>query len=240
MAHKERSYRSWTKAGDLVFFEVIEGQTDLAIYASRDLGPQARAAVMTCRGEIEAYIARDRRFFTSLEPVTVDERAGAVIRSMAEASRKALVGPMAAVAGAIAEYVGRQLLAYSDEVIVENGGDIFLRTAKKRAVGIYAGDSSPFTGKLAIEIRASAAGLGVCTSSGTVSHSLSFGKADAVVIVSPDTALADAVATSAGNILKSAADIQKGIDFARSVDGVTGVVAIVGDKMGSWGDISLI
>ena len=140
----------------------------------------------------------------------------------------------------MAEFVGKDILAYSDEVIVENGGDIFLKTGVKRVVGVYAGENSPFTGKLAIEVSADEEGLGICTSSGTVSHSLSFGKADAVLIISRDAALADAAATAAGNIVKSKDRIENGINLAKSIDGVKGVLILMDDKMGSWGDIKLV
>jgi hypothetical protein len=237
LMYKERAYRSWTKSGDLVFFEVIEKETDLAIYAVKNLEKQARAAVLTYRRELEDYIKRDPWFFSSLEPLDVDMGSPEIVRAMAVAGRTAGVGPMAAIAGAVAEFVGREIGRFSDEIIVENGGDIFLRTAKKRSLGIYAGENSPFTGKLALEVGPAEEGLGVCTSSGTVSHSLSFGSSDAVVIIARDAALADAVATATGNILKRPEDVTKGIDFAKSIDGVTGVVAIIKDKLGSWGDV---
>lgn len=237
--YKARAYRSWTGSGDLVFFEVIEKETDLAIYASTDLAKQARAAVLTCRRALEDYIKRDGRFYSSLEPIDVGSGAPEIVKAMAVAGKKAGVGPMAAVAGAVAEFVGREIGHLSDEVIVENGGDIFLRTAKKRVLGVYAGEDSPFTGKLALEVGPAPEGLGVCTSSGTVSHSLSFGRSDAVVVIAADAALADAAATATGNILKRPEDMARGIDFARSIGGVTGVVVMMKDKMGSWGDIKL-
>ena len=106
--------------------------------------------------------------------------APGIVKAMAVAAQKASVGPMAAVAGAIAEFVGKDLLKFSEQVIVENGGDIFIRTDRKRTLGIYAGEDSPFTGKLAIEVDPCESGMGICTSSGTVSHSLSFGNADKV------------------------------------------------------------
>ncbi len=127
-----------------------------------------------------------------------------IVKTMAEAAEKAGVGPMAAVAGAIAEYVGRELLPFSREVIVENGGDIFLKTQKTRSIGIYAGESSPFTGKLALRIEPKDTPLGICTSAGTVGHSLSFGKCDAAILVSPSASLADAAATAVGNLIQSA------------------------------------
>lgn len=238
--YKRRSYRSWAKSADLKFFEVVEKETDLAIYADKDLTPQARAAVLNSRRDLEEYIRSHPSFYSALEPVEVEAGAPEIIKRMADAGRRAGVGPMAAVAGAVAESVGRELCRFSYEVIVENGGDIFIRTKSSRRLGIYAGENSSFTGKLAIEVGPAQEGLGVCTSSGTVSHSLSFGKSDAVMIISKDTALADAVATLAGNLIKGPADIEKSIAAARAIDGVLGVVAIVGDKMGTWGEIKLV
>lgn len=237
--YKERKYRQWVKADDLVSFEVKEGETDLFILAEKNLIEQARESILNYRKDIENYIKKDGRFFTSLKPVEVKKDAPAIVKMMADAGKKAGVGPMAAVAGAMAESVGKDLAAFSKEVIIENGGDIFIKSSKNRILGIYAGENSPFTGKLAIEVEPNEKGFGVCTSSGTVSHSLSFGKADAALIISNNTALADAAATTAGNAVKTAADIEKGIEAAKSIDGVLGVLIIVGNKMGSWGDIKL-
>jgi ApbE superfamily uncharacterized protein (UPF0280 family) len=146
---------------------------------------------------------------------------------------------MAAVAGAIAEMVGMELLQYSDEVIVENGGDIFIKTNVPRKVGIYAGNS-PLSGKIAIKIYPEETPAGICTSSGTVGHSLSFGKADAVVVVSRDAFLADAVATAVGNRVKNPSGIKDAVDFAAGIDSVEGVLVIIGDKLGAWGKIELV
>ena len=238
--YKERTYRQWVKSDDLVTFEAKESQTDLLISAAKNLEKQARLSILNYRKDIEDYIEKNKDFFTSLEPIDVGGDVPRIVKAMADAGKKASVGPMAAVAGAIAEFVGRDLLAYTDEVIVENGGDIFIKTKVKRILGVYAGENSPFSGKLALEISSSSDGSGVCTSSGTVSHSLSFGRADAALIISGDTALADAVATAMGNVVKNRDCIEKGIDFAKSIDGVRGALVIVGDKLGSWGNIKLV
>jgi ApbE superfamily uncharacterized protein (UPF0280 family) len=238
--YKERTYRNLVKPEGLVSFEAVVAETDLFISAEKYLKREAVTAIFRYRQDIESYIKTDRRFLESLDPIDVEESSSEIVRAMARAARKANVGPMASVAGAVAERVGRELLKYSREIIVENGGDIFLKTDRNRTMGIFAGDNSPFTGKLAIEIPASPDGLGVSTSSGTVSHSLSFGNADSAVIISEDTALSDAVATATGNRVKTASDIEKAIAFARSVEGVKGVLVIVGDKIGSWGDIRLV
>jgi hypothetical protein len=123
-------------------------------------------------------------------------------------------------------------------VIIENGGDIYLATSKERKIGIYAGDS-PLSLKIGIVIGPKENPLGVCTSSGTVGHSLSFGKADAVCILSKSAALADAVATAVGNVVKEKKDIEYGLELAREIEGVLGVLIIVGEKMGVWGNVTL-
>jgi len=114
----------------------------------------------------------------------------------------------------------------------------FIKSPADRVVGIYAGHS-PLSGKIGLKIEGGQAPLGVCTSSGTVGHSLSFGAADAVVIISSQAALADAVATATGNIIQNVADIDDGIKCARSVDGVSGVLIIKEDKLGAWGDVNI-
>ncbi|GAG89833.1 unnamed protein product, partial [marine sediment metagenome] len=111
-------------------------------------------------------------FLTSLEPLFVSDNAPRIVKSMSEAAKRVGTGPMASVAGAIAEFVGNELLAFSPEIILENGGDIFLKSSKKRLIGIYAG-KSPLTGKIGLEINGDDTPLGICTSSGTVGHSLS-------------------------------------------------------------------
>ncbi len=237
--YKERTYRKWVKSEDLVSFEVIEKETDLMISATKNLEAKARESVLNHRKGLEDYVKKDPVFWSSLSPVYVKGEAPDIVKVMASAAERAGVGPMAAVAGAMAEFVGKDLLRFSDEIIVENGGDIFLVTSKKRTLGIYAGERSPFTGNLAIEIEPNDKGLGVSTSSGTVSHSLSFGNADAALIIAEDAPLADAVATATGNRVQSAADIEEGLRFARSIGGVLGVLILAGDKLGSWGEMHL-
>jgi ApbE superfamily uncharacterized protein (UPF0280 family) len=234
-----RFYRHWIKDSDLVSFEVAVKQTDLYIRSRRNLRDKALDSVLKHRGSLEAYIERHPLFLTTLEPYQAEPEAPAIVKEMAGVSQLTGVGPMAAVAGAIAEAVGRDLLALSPEVIVENGGDIFLEISKKRLVGIYAGQSA-FTKKIALEIMPRETPLGICTSSGTVGHSLSLGSADAVIVLSPSTALADAAATALGNMVKDASDIPKAIERAESIEGLRGVVIIAGEKMGVRGRVRIV
>lgn len=233
-----RTYRNWIRDNDLITFHVTVEETDLFIRAQNDLKEEALYAITAIRALLQQYIEKDPSFLTTMEPLKVKADAPEIVQCMAEAAQKAGVGPMAAVAGAIAEEIGRELMKFSNEVIVENGGDIYLNIQKKRMVGIYAGDSS-FTGGLVLEIDPDETPLGICTSSGTVGHSLSFGQSDAVIVLSPSTALADAAATATGNLIKEADDIPRGIEFARGIVGLTGLLIIKGDKMGAWGQIKL-
>jgi len=236
--YEPRTYRDWIKDKDLVSFSVAVKETDLHIRAKRDLTAEALEATKRYRAELESYIRSHPIFLTTLTPFEVEQDAPPIVQEMADATREVGVGPMAAVAGAIAEKVGTELLPYSDEVIVENGGDIFLKTSKERFIGVYAGKSK-FTKKIAFSILPEETPLGVCTSSGTVGHSLSFGYADAVIVFSPSTSLADAAATAIGNRVRIAEDIPEALEFAQGIKGLKGVAIIKGDNMGFWGQIKL-
>lgn len=239
MVYQEREYRNYVKADNLVKFEVIEKETDLLILADKNLYDKALALVLKYRGELDKYISTNPKFAKSYSPVWVGLKAPPIVKEMARAARKARVGPMAAVAGAVAEFVGRELLEQSDELIVENGGDIFMKIKQPRKVGIFAG-SSPFSEKVALEIEPREKPFSVCTSSGTVGHSFSFGRADAVVVVAEKAALADAAATAIGNIVKEIPDIENGLKLARKIRGLDGVLIIKNDQMGALGKIKLV
>ncbi|MEA3328754.1 MAG: UPF0280 family protein [Candidatus Omnitrophota bacterium] len=233
-------YRSWVTSKDLVNFEVLEGESDLFISAKKKLTVQAERLTRKCRKTIQDHIARYPRFKDSLQPI--NKRSSSIpqiVREMLSASRVANVGPMAAIAGAVAEYVGKGILDFSSEVIVENGGDVFIRSSQDRIMGIYTGESV-LSGKVALRLTGLEAGLGVCTSSGKIGHSLSFGKADSVTVISDSAPLADAAATAVGNIVKTPDNINQGIERAREIKGVKGVVIIVGKKLGIWGEVEII
>jgi ApbE superfamily uncharacterized protein (UPF0280 family) len=236
--YQPRNYRHWVKDDNLVSFNTTVKETDLYIRASKNLGSKALKLVHKYRDMLERYIDKHPSFLTSLVPVTIEDDAPQIVRSMAEATEKVGVGPMASVAGAITEFIGAELLAFSPEVIIENGGDIYLKSLEKRTVGIFAG-RSPLGGRIGLEIEAKDTPLGVCTSSGTVGHSFSRGKADAVVALSPSATLADAAATAIGNLIEKAEDIPKGIEFADDIAGLTGVLIIKDDKIGAWGKVSI-
>ena len=239
--YQKRFYRDWVKAQDLHLTHIIDKETDLVMLTNKRLDKDfIRERIRVYRCEIENYIAKDRRFLVALKPIEVELKAPKIIQTMSAAAKKANVGPMATVAGAIAQFLGEDLLreGYKD-VIIENGGDIFLSTRKSRKIGIYAGKSRLWKG-LCLKINPKDTPLGVCTSSGTIGHSLSFGSADSVVILSKNTSLADAVATATANLVKIRKDLQPALDFARSVEGISGAVIILKNNMISWGKVEFV
>ena len=236
--YEPRTYRHWIKDNDLTSFNVVVKETDLYIRASTNLREKTYKLVLKYRNALESYIRQHPDFVTSLEPLPVSDDAPRIIIEMSAAAEKVGVGPMASVAGAIAEFVGNELSAFSPEIIIENGGDIYLKSLEKRIVGIYAGEL-PLTGKIGLEINGQDTPLGICTSSGTVGHSLSYGKADAVVVLSKSATLADAAATAIGNLIVQPGDIPNGLEFANGIDGLKGVIIIKGDKVGLWGDVKI-
>ena len=240
VSYKKRSYRALVDPAGLVSSMVRVQETDLHILAPVDVVEQATDLVLRYRGQLEQYIAGRSEFLSAMRPIKHDSLAPRIAREMMMAAAKAEVGPMAAVAGIIAEFVGRDLLAGGlDEVMVENGGDIFIHRKKDCIIGIFAGQSL-ISNKLGLRIAAATMPIGVCTSSGTVGHSLSMGEADAVTVLSSSTALADAAATRLGNEIRRGRSLEPALDVAQKISGITGVVMIQDTRLGAWGDVELV
>ncbi len=236
--YEPRDYRTFEHGSRFTTFRVNIETTDLYVRAGRELLPETEKLIRQGRNQVEAAIARRPEFLTSLVPLEEDESDAPLAFRMIRAARKADVGPMAAVAGAIAEYVGMGLLAYSEEVIVENGGDIFLKIREPITVGVYAG-ASPLSGKIGVRLQGGPLPIGVCTSSATVGPSLSLGRGDAATVIAKDTALADACASGLGNRIRKAADLKDAVDWAMSIQGVDAALAVLGDSLAAKGDIEL-
>ena len=237
--HQERTYRTQMQRRGLVGFRVAVQETDLMILAQRDFKSEVRSLVIQERQHLERYIEQHPEFLATLTPWPPDPYAPPLVREMIDAAATAGVGPMAAVAGAIAARVGQALMPWSDEVIVENGGDIFMHVKRPATVSLYAGRSS-LSHKVGIRIKPDQQTWGVCTSSRTVGPSLSLGRADAACVVAADTALADACATALGNRVPEAAAINAALEWLADVPGLHGAVVVVGGHLGAWGDIELV
>lgn len=236
---ENRTYRSNVLKPDLTSFNVTIKETNLHIQAKHDLTREAVQAVLKCRNYIEQYIRQYPDFATSFVPIEVMGIAPQIINKMIEAAKTSKVGPMAAIAGAIAEYAGNALLEKSDEIIVENGGDIFIKSNSETLFTIYA-NKSPLSMKTGLLIAKREKPYALCTSSGTIGHSKSYGKADAVTIFSDSAPLADAAATSLGNLIRKPNDIEKTINYGKKIKGILGIVIIKDKNIGLWGDLQLV
>ena len=193
----------------------------------------AKAGMMAARQVLEAYIARDPFFATTFDPYVPDSDEKVITR-MAEAARKAGVGPMAAVAGTIA-WAGVESMAEAGASfgVIDNGGDIALVADRPVRVGVHAG-AAALSNRVAFVVPPQETILGICTSSATVGPSISFGMADAVTIFARDVALSDAWATAVCNQIRpDDRSVLERVDPSE----VTGIFAIMGDVTVQWGEL---
>lgn len=238
-AEQHTFYRERITTKDLISFPLVIKETDLLVFADSPLKEKAEESVLYYRSQIEEYIRRFPDFFHSLTPLPFDENAPSIVKEMMRAALVAKVGPLASVAGAIAEFVGKDLLKHTRQIVIENGGDIFLEISKDLTIAVYAGNS-PLSNKLGLKIISEITPLGVCTSSGTVGHSLSFGKSDAVTVIAQSTPIADAAATAIGNLVEEKKDIDRGLKYAQKIKEILGVLIIIDDQFGAWGNIEIV
>jgi uncharacterized protein len=189
------------------------------------------------RAILEDYIRRDFKFQHSLQPLEVPTDAPEVAKRMARAAELAGVGPMAAVAGAMAQLaVEAGLEAGAEEAIVDNGGDIYLKTTEPVVIGLFPGGSGRI-GQLAFLLQASDTPLSICSSSGKMGHSLSLGLCDLATVVAKDAALADAAATRAANLVRTVEDVEKALNTMVAIEGVSGLLIVKDGHVGLAGTI---
>lgn len=213
-------------------------ETAVTIEAADEYVPIAEKAMLDARTQIEDQIARDDFFRTTFDPYPSRTNMTEVVRRMCAAAEKANVGPMATVAGAIAEEaVLRMMKAGCGHCLVDNGGDIAMRTSRPVTVGLYAGEAQPHY--LGMEIPPSKGMLGICTSSGTVGPSISLGIADLATVIATDVALADACATKLGNMVRDddPMTLERALRMVLKVKGVQGALVMVNGKLGIGGDV---
>lgn len=237
--YEERTYRSLINKDNLLSCNVKIEESDLLISSDINLADKALQSLAGYRHSLTAYIQKHPEFQKSLLPLAEDPLAPPIVRDMLAKSQICGVGPMAGVAGAVSEFVASDLLHLTDNLIIENGGDIFLKTKNDITVSVFAGES-PLSYKINFMIKAKDTPLGICTSSATVGPSISFGKADAVCVISKSATLADAAASAIGNRVKSKKDIQPALEYGMSISGVIGIIIIIGKEMGVIGKVELV
>jgi ApbE superfamily uncharacterized protein (UPF0280 family) len=220
-------------------FQLVVEESDLWVIAQRDLRREMAASITRLRAELKNWILLRPEFRASLSPVPVPDSAPKIVRHMAEAAAIANVGPFAAVAGAIAQALAEEFSPQSPELLIENGGDTFICSSRERHIGILADPSGEAL--LSVLVRPEDCPVSFCGSSARIGHSLSFGQSDLVVVRAKDAALADACATTLGNLLRSAEDVPAVLKRAQGFAqyGLEGIFAQCQGKIVLWGKMEL-
>lgn len=225
---------------DIKSYEILYRETHLLVKTPADYSSKILKVLTYIRKPLEDYIKKNPEFLYSLKPIEPNKEMPKIVEKMCKVSKEVGVGPMSAVAGTIAELLGEEMLKWirkekqREFLIIENGGDIFGYFDTPLTVGVYSGESSPFSGKVFIKISLIKQPIGICTSSGTVGHSLSFGKADSVTIISQSSSFSDSCATAVGNLVKSEKDLKEAIEFAKKFVKVLFVCITKGTKISFW------
>jgi ApbE superfamily uncharacterized protein (UPF0280 family) len=197
----------------------------------------AAAEIVRQRRILEGYMDRHAGFRDSLEPLELHTDAPEVARRMARAARLVGVGPMAAVAGAMAQCAGEAALeAGAEEAIVENGGDIYLRAAEPVIIGLDTG-TAELRNRLAFSLQAHDTPISICSSSGRMGHSMSIGECDLATVVARDAAVADAAATQAANLVRTDEDVDPALERIAAIEGVEGVMIVKNTRVGLAGQL---
>ena len=245
MEYRERSYRSRFSNDERRWFCVKFLESDLWIGVdsgsySASMESDTYAMLVDLRRTMDAYLLIDPQYKTALTPYDAGLEAPDILKEMSKVSHKTGIGPMSAVAGAVALKVAGFLKSRYDvnEVIVENGGDIYAQASTDMDISVFAGQS-PLSEKIGLHIPAGSFPLGICTSSGTVGPSLSLGRADAVMIVCNDVMLADSYATAMANRIKSVNDLQPVFDRITNTPAILGAIAVKDDRMAICGQYEL-
>ena len=241
MEYRERSYRSRFSNDERRWFCVKFLESDLWIGVDRgsysaSMEADTYAMLVDLRRSMDAYLLMDPQYKAALTPYDAGLEAPEILKEMSLISHKTGIGPMSAVAGAVAKKVAEFL--NTNEVIVENGGDIYAKASTNMDISVFAGQS-PLSEKIGLHIPAASFPLGICTSSGTVGPSLSLGRADAVMIVCKDVMLADSYATAMANRIKTVNDLQPAIDRISDIPEILGAIAVKDDRMAITGQFEL-
>jgi ApbE superfamily uncharacterized protein (UPF0280 family) len=236
-----RAYRETIapQEGEAVFQVVLE-QTDLLVTARRNLSAPMLDLVRALRADLKNFLLLTPGFRESLVPFPAPAHAPAIAKAMAEAAARVNVGPFAAVAGAFAQAVADHFRGASPDIIVENGGDIYMHSTKDRVAALL-GD--PATGaRLGIKLGRKDFPVSLCASSSTIGPSLSLGKGELVVVRAKSGAFADAAATALANLIDTGDDLDLVLKRARQFAplGLEGVFAQAGGKIGVWGKMELV
>jgi hypothetical protein len=232
--YQERFYRHHYRAP--IKLGISYRESDLIIISDKNIEKNhALNSLISCYHQIDAYAKLKPAFFYSLKPIALDTDASLIIQEMLKAAQISNVGPFAAVAGAVAYQVGRELAVDCDELIIENGGDLFLKTRTVKNISLYLGENFSME-YLDLKVKNFSDTIGICSSSAVIGPSLNFGNADLCTIIADNPVLADALATSYSNKINTPDDAASVIEEARNNSYVKAIVVAVDNKLFLWGD----
>ncbi len=232
--YEERFYRA--QISSRFRLEISFRESDLLISTDRKIDKErAEEILKKYYRQIEEYVKENPRFLTSLSPLPEDEKAPPIIRSMLESSQVTGIGPFSAVAGAIAQYTGQEILGFCSEIIVENGGDIFLKINTDKTLGVYPGKRFGVE-NITLRIKKRDQAFGIASSSGVIGPSLNFGAADLVSVIAEDAVSADGFATALSNRIKQRGDVDKVLAEVKESSLLEGLLIVFGREIFLWGD----
>ncbi len=238
--NKFQAYRKAVTVQGYFKWLVNYRHSDILISCDKeDITDKIRSPLKEVYSELDNFIKQNPVFLKSLSPIAPESFYPETISKMCRISVKFNVGPMAAVAGAVNDFLAKNLLKHCSSLIIENGGDLFVKSARDVTVNLYL-KNSYFKNSISIKVKGEYTPCGICSSSGTFGHSYSMGRCDLATVIASSSLAADAAATSAANSVKNQDDIQPAIDYFRAFDDISGILLIKDKKIGMWGRFQLV
>ncbi len=235
---KRFAYRKKISSHTHYKWHIMFKHSDLYVACNKDILNPLIKHLSAFYKAIEAAAAHDPAFVKSFSPVRKNQAYSPIINEMIAKTALFGVGPMASVAGAVCDYIGRKLMGQCRTLIIENGGDVFIKSDHDVTAGAYT-VTKDLSDKLKLKISYKQTPCGLCSSSGTFGHSISLGKSDLATVLGSTTMVADAAATALANRIAESEDIQAAIDALKGHNGIRGLLAIKDKKVGIWGQITL-
>jgi ApbE superfamily uncharacterized protein (UPF0280 family) len=232
------SYRILVDSRSKFSWKVKYKYSDLLIVSDKDISLRILPVLFDFYTIIEKFSESHPSFTKTFNPYIPDNDFPNIIKKMCDESAVFNVGPMASVAGAVCEYLASELARDNPYLAIENGGDIYIKSSKDITAGLFV-KNRYFKDNLKIKIRKKILPCGIASSSGTLGHSLSLGKADLASAVCRSAILADSAATAACNMINTKDDIEKVINHFKDFKEIEGLVLIKDDKIGLYGNIEL-
>ena len=239
LSRDKEVYRSNVNNKEKYTWRVVYKQSDLLVSSNKDIKKKIEEPLKEIYKLLEFCIEKDSSFKKSLSPVKPSHYFPRIVVEMCQKTSVFNVGPMAAVAGVVCDYLAGRLQKYCDCLIIENGGDVYIKSNKDVNVGVYIRNKY-FKNSVALKVRAGDTPCGLCSSSSKFGHSLSFGHCDLAVVSARSVISADGAATAVANSVNNASDVKLTLNYFKKFDSIDGILIIKDDNIGLWGNIELL